>query len=49
MMKRSHAVIGAAAGVAVAHATGASMVAGGIVAALAGLPAVWLVIPLPAQ
>jgi hypothetical protein len=37
MMKRSHAVIGAAAGVAVAHATGASMVAGGIVAALAGL------------
>jgi hypothetical protein len=29
MMKRSHAVIGAAAGVAVAHATGASMVAGG--------------------
>ena len=38
MMKRSHAVIGAAAGVAVAHATGASMVAGGSVAALAGLP-----------
>jgi inner membrane protein len=37
MMKRSHAVIGAAAGVAVAHATGASMLAGGIVAALAGL------------
>ena len=37
MMKRSHAVIGAAAGVAVAHATGASMVAGGIVAGLAGL------------
>jgi membrane-bound metal-dependent hydrolase YbcI (DUF457 family) len=37
MMKRSHAVIGAAAGVAVAHATGASVVAGGIVAALAGL------------
>ena len=37
MMKRSHAVIGAAAGVAVAHATGASVVAGGIVGALAGL------------
>ena len=34
MMKRSHAVIGAAAGVAVAHATGASMLAGGIVAGL---------------
>jgi inner membrane protein len=37
MMKRSHAVIGAAAGVAVAHATGASMMAGAIVAGLAGL------------
>src|SRR4029453_19158 len=37
MMKRSHAVIGAAAGVAVAHATGLSMMAGGIVAGLAGL------------
>ena len=37
MMKRSHAVIGAAAGVAVAHATGASMLAGGIVAGLAAL------------
>ena len=36
-MKRSHALIGAAAGVAVAHATGASMLAGGIVAGLAGL------------
>lgn len=32
MMKRSHAAIGAAAGVAVAHATGDSLVAGGIVA-----------------
>ena len=37
MMKRSHAVIGAAAGVAVANATGDSMLAGGIVAALAAL------------
>jgi hypothetical protein len=36
MMKRSHAAIGAAAGVAVAHATGDSLVAGGIVAVLAG-------------
>ena len=36
-MKRSHALIGAAAGVAVAHATGAPMLAGGIVAGLAGL------------
>jgi inner membrane protein len=37
MMKRSHAAIGAAAGVAVAHATGGSLVAGGIVAGLAAL------------
>jgi inner membrane protein len=37
MMKRSHALLGAAAGVAVAHATGTSMLAGGIVASLAGL------------
>jgi inner membrane protein len=37
MMKRSHALLGAAAGVAVAHATGAPLLAGGIVAALAGL------------
>ena len=37
MMKRSHALIGAAAGVALADATGASMVAGGIVASLAAL------------
>ena len=37
MMKRSHALIGAAAGVAVAHATGDSTAAGGIVAALAAL------------
>jgi membrane-bound metal-dependent hydrolase YbcI (DUF457 family) len=37
MMKRSHAAIGAAAGVAVAHATGDSLVAGGIVAGLAVL------------
>jgi inner membrane protein len=37
MMKRSHALIGAAAGVGVAHAAGDSLVAGGIVAALAGL------------
>jgi inner membrane protein len=37
MMKRSHALIGAAAGVGVAHATGDSLLAGGIVAALAGL------------
>jgi inner membrane protein len=35
MMKRRHAVLGAAAGVA--HATGTSMLAGGIVAGLAGL------------
>jgi inner membrane protein len=37
MMKRSHALLGAAAGVAVAHATGAPLLAGGIVAGLAGL------------
>jgi inner membrane protein len=37
MMKRSHAAIGAAAGVAVAHATGDSRIAGGIVAGLAAL------------
>ena len=37
MMKRSHAVLGAAAGVAVAHAAGPSRLAGGIVAGLAGL------------
>jgi len=37
MMKRSHALIGGAAGVAVAHATGASMLAAGIVAAFAAL------------
>jgi inner membrane protein len=37
MMKRSHALIGAAAGVALADAIGASMVAGGIVASLAAL------------
>jgi inner membrane protein len=37
MMKRSHALIGGAAGVAMAHATGASMLAGGIVAGMAAL------------
>ena len=37
MMKRSHAAIGAAAGVAVAHGTGDSLTAGAIVAALAAL------------
>jgi inner membrane protein len=37
MMKRSHALLGAAAGVGVAHATGESLLAGGIVGALAGL------------
>lgn len=37
MMKRSHALIGGAAGVAVAHATGASMLAAGIVASFAAL------------
>jgi inner membrane protein len=37
MMKRSHALIGGAAGVATAHATGASMLAGGIVAGMAAL------------
>jgi inner membrane protein len=37
MMKRSHALIGAAAGVALADAIGESMVAGGIVASLAAL------------
>jgi inner membrane protein len=37
MMKRSHALLGAAAGVAVAHASGAPLLAGGIVAGLAGL------------
>jgi inner membrane protein len=37
MMKRSHALLGAAAGVAVAHATGAPPLAGGVVGALAGL------------
>jgi inner membrane protein len=37
MMKRSHALIGAAAGVAVAHATAESLLAGGIVGGLAGL------------
>jgi inner membrane protein len=37
MMKRSHALIGAAAGVAVAHATAEPLLAGGIVGGLAGL------------
>jgi inner membrane protein len=37
MMKRSHALIGGATGVAMAHATGASMLAGGIVAGMAAL------------
>ena len=37
MMKRSHALIGGAAGVAVAHATGASMLAAGIIASFAAL------------
>jgi inner membrane protein len=37
MMKRSHAVIGAAAGVALARTIGESMVAGGVVASLAAL------------
>jgi inner membrane protein len=37
MMKRSHAVIGAAAGVALAKTTGDSLVAGGVVASLAAL------------
>ena len=35
MMKRGHALIGGAAGAAVAHATGTSMLAAGIVAAFA--------------
>jgi inner membrane protein len=37
MMKRSHAVIGAAAGVATAKAIGGPMVAGGVVACLAAV------------
>jgi inner membrane protein len=37
MMKRSHFLVGAAAGVAVAHATGDSLLAGGVVGGLAGL------------
>jgi inner membrane protein len=37
MMKRSHAVIGAAAGVVLAKTTGDSLVAGGVVASLAAL------------
>jgi hypothetical protein len=37
MMKRSHAVIGASAGVALAKTIGDSMVAGGVVASLAAL------------
>jgi inner membrane protein len=37
MMKRSHALIGAAAGVAVAEVIGDSLVAGGVVGGLAGL------------
>jgi inner membrane protein len=37
MMKRSHALIGGAAGVAVAHATGTSMLAAGIIASFAAL------------
>jgi inner membrane protein len=37
MMKRSHAIIGAAAGVAVAKGTGGPMVAGGVVACLAAV------------
>jgi inner membrane protein len=37
MMKRSHALIGAAAGVATAKAIGDSMVAGGVVACLAAV------------
>jgi inner membrane protein len=37
MMKRSHFLVGAAAGVAVAHTTGDSLLAGGVVGGLAGL------------
>jgi inner membrane protein len=37
MMKRSHFLVGAAAGVAVAHATGDPLLAGGVVGGLAGL------------
>jgi inner membrane protein len=37
MMKRSHFLVGGAAGVAVAHTVGDSLVAGGIVGGLAGL------------
>jgi inner membrane protein len=37
MMKRSHAIIGAAAGVAVAKSTGGSMVAGGVIACIAAV------------
>ena len=37
MMKRSHFLVGGAAGVAVAHTIGDSILAGGIVGGLAGL------------
>jgi inner membrane protein len=37
MMKRSHLLVGGAAGVAVAHTTGDPLLAGGIVGGLAGL------------